>query len=473
MAPEVDLTKMLRDLPQGDRWLEHLRDDLLPFWTMESALGNPIGNFPTYRSNDGSLYSPDNPSSELHSPSVAGIVNLERDYVRSKSRQAFAYGVAYHMNGDEKLLGYAKAGVDFLRENALDAANGGAYSYWTGDNRTPGPPAAQRTSQDLAYALSGMGFLYYLTRDDALLKDILKLKTYIFDTYYDSALDLITWVNESSADGDDPGQRELVSQLDQVYGYMLWLYRSVPEPHRTEWSEDLVHLAHIMIEQFFSSRNNIFWGAITSTESRKLGMDHTDYGHSIKTLWLIRQIGKLTNNLDLTLFATERASQMLRDAYIEETGSWARGLDAHGDRDDDKEWWSLAELDQTAATFSLSDPAWASYLTRTYAYWFKNMVDHENHGIWHMVRASDNTPVSGIPKQHSWKNALHSFEHALVGYVTAQQLHGKPARLYYAFSNEVDPSTVQPYFYQGKLAKLREVPGSAVRRQEATFSDIR
>ena len=33
----------LTSLPTGARWLEHLNNDLLPFWTMPSALGNPLG----------------------------------------------------------------------------------------------------------------------------------------------------------------------------------------------------------------------------------------------------------------------------------------------------------------------------------------------------------------------------------------------------------------------------------------------
>ena len=43
-------------------------------------------------------------------------------------------------------------------------------------------------------------------------------------------------------------------------------------------------------------------------------------------------------------------------------------------------------------------------------------------------------PSDMSPKQWEWKNAYHSFEHALVGYIVAQQLNDKPVTLYYAFS---------------------------------------
>jgi hypothetical protein len=43
-----------------------------------------------------------------------------------------------------------------------------------------------------------------------------------------------------------------------------------------------------------------------------------------------------------------------------------------------------------------------------------------------MVDGKTNLPKPSFPKQHSWKNALHSFEHALVSYMFAEQLHGRP-----------------------------------------------
>ena len=39
-------------LPTGREWVTHIRQDLLPYWTTPVALGNPIGNFPTFRAND-------------------------------------------------------------------------------------------------------------------------------------------------------------------------------------------------------------------------------------------------------------------------------------------------------------------------------------------------------------------------------------------------------------------------------------
>ncbi len=305
------------------------------------------------------------PCPELENP-VPGIVKPEREYVRAKSRQIFAYGVAYNLTGESKYLKLAKAGVDYLHAHAL-APEGGAYTYF--EDGVGLPSEARRISQDMAYAVAGLGFYYYLTRDTDVLADIVALKDYIFDTYYDEEWDLLAWAHEDYVDYVNPDgteekvsteQRELVAQLDQVYGYMLLLTPTLPEtfngkPLRSKWEDDLVHLATIMAEQFYTPDNNIFFGAITDPIEQRLGTDHTDFGHSIKTLWLIYEIGKLTGHYELTAFAQEKVPLIFEEAFLED-GTWGRRINQYGQLETDKEWWILAELDQTAATFSLRDP---------------------------------------------------------------------------------------------------------------------
>ena len=486
--PVNNIGLIINSVPTGERWLQHLKEDLLPFWELESARPED-GNFPTYRCNDGSLYDLNNLCPELANP-VPGIVKLSREYVRSKSRQVFAYGIAYNLTGEAKYLQWAKNGVDFLREYAFDRLNGGAYTYFEADDPTLAgkPEPDKRISQDMTYALSGLAYFYYLTRDDAILQDIVAVKNYIFETYYDKEWDLIAWANSDYIDYENPDgtvekvssdQRELVSQLDQVYAYMMLLTPILPGEIKKEWEADLVHLANIMSTQFYTPDKNIFWGAITDSTSKKLGTDHTDFGHSIKTLWLIYSIGKLTQHYDLVLFAQEAAPKILEAAFLAD-GSWGRRINEYGQVERDKEWWILAELDQVAATFSLRDPSYAKYLPTTYAYWFEYIVDHVNHGVWHWINAADNKPDLRFPKQHSWKNAFHSFEHAIVGYLTGQEIHDLPSTLYFAF-NEIpaDVTQIRPYIYAAKIdteasdlsTEQVSIPGYG--KQKVVFKDIR
>jgi hypothetical protein len=47
--PDVSL------LPTGQEWITHIQADLLPYWTPPVALGSPIGNFPTFRADNGAV----------------------------------------------------------------------------------------------------------------------------------------------------------------------------------------------------------------------------------------------------------------------------------------------------------------------------------------------------------------------------------------------------------------------------------
>src|SRR5215467_3086015 len=78
-------------LPPGIRWLDHLNNDLLPFWTSDTALGEPLGAFPSTRCDDRTLYDERNPCPEI---------GRNRDLAQQRhlvalSRQAYGYGVAF------------------------------------------------------------------------------------------------------------------------------------------------------------------------------------------------------------------------------------------------------------------------------------------------------------------------------------------------------------------------------------------
>src|ERR1700722_14109612 len=70
------------DLPAAAEWKRHLEQDILPFWQTPAALGNPVGSFPSFRCNDGSLTDPQAPCGEfLSAPDwIRGAVG--RQYVR-------------------------------------------------------------------------------------------------------------------------------------------------------------------------------------------------------------------------------------------------------------------------------------------------------------------------------------------------------------------------------------------------------
>lgn len=457
-------------LTSGQRWLEHFQKDLLPFWNLPDAWGEPRGNFPTFRCNDGHLLSPENPCPEIAAAPAWIKENYGRDFVRMKSRQTYFYGVAYHLTGDPKMLELCRDGVRFLREKALDKETGSAISYW--EKGVAGPPLLQRTSQDLAYAQLGLAMYYYLTRDEAVLADILRLKAHIFSQYWKADWGMLMWVVQDDQ-GLENKRQELVAQLDQINAYMLLLTPILPEPHRTQWKKDLLMLAKAMREKFFAPEQHLFWGSLHNPEERVLGSRHTDFGHTAKALWMIERIGRLTGEPGLVEFATREAALVLKKAYLADSGSWASRLRSDGNLDIHKEWWIYAELDQAAATLALHDPVQARFLPKTFDYWLRYMVDPQQHEIFGWVNGRTHQGGEGL-KIHQWKSGYHSAEHALVCYLTSQSLQGKAVTLYYAFP--ASDGNARPYVFSGKMLKaepspLQGFPG--LKKWQIRFAELR
>lgn len=438
-------------LLSGDRWIRHLKDDLLKFWDTPEALGSPVGNFPTYRNNDGTIPDFSCPTPEFTNP-VPGIVFPDRDHVRAKARQTYAYGVAFHLTGSLKYIDYMQKGLEYLKNNAFDK-DGGFFSYQDAKTKQWGPKASQRTSQDLAYALSCFAFYFYLTRDKKTLDLVLEVKKYIFEAYFDKEWEMFRWVLEPNSDGDFPQQKKLVSLLDQIYAYMIWLVPCLSEPYRSEFEENLKQITYTLVDRFYSAHFDFFFGEITTSENRKLDTNNTDFGHSVKAFNMIYFVGQRLKDMALIEFARQKMCTLLGKAYLEESGSWASRMHEDGSLVRDKEWWSFCVLDQAAATLTLTEPYYCRYLEKTHTYWFDYMVDHKYGDVWHLVDDQTNKPKPNFPKQHSWKNAWHTFEHALVNYIVGQQLNNLPATLYFAFHGAPPSSEkINPYFYRGSVS---------------------
>lgn len=457
-------------LPPPERWLDHLTRELLPFWDQPSALGNPVGSFPTSRCNDGTVLDIRRPCPEFRP--FSWLLN-ERQYVVPLSRQIYAYGVAFHMTGDPRYLDYARAGVEYLRANAFDRTAGGVASYYDPTSRRWLPAPEARNPQELAYALLGMSFYYYLTRDPGLLPDIVAVKDHIMGSYWNPDLGVLQWYLADQPN-DPAAQRRIVAVLDQMNAYLALLAPILPEPYQSQWKTDLVGPSNMLIGHFWSDETGLFYTSATTAADKDPAKATVDFGHSIKAMWMIRWAGLLYPDPFLVEFAETLGPGVLDQAWLEDTGSWANARTPSG-IDKNKDWWSYAELDQFSATLALRDARFAGRLTRAYDYWFNHFVDPVYGEVWNTVEAETNRPpANGLPKQWTWKNGYHSFEHALVAYITTSQLQARPVTLYYAFQGLASRPLVRPYFFDGSLSSFESLDAGGGRIiQKVVFKDIR
>jgi mannose/cellobiose epimerase-like protein (N-acyl-D-glucosamine 2-epimerase family) len=461
----------IASLPPPAAWQQHLERDILPFWQTPSALGSPVGNFPTFRCNDGSLYNPQAPCAEYLTAPAWIRSALGRQYVRMMSRQVYLYGVAFHLTGDRRYLVWAHAGVEYILDHAWDNKTGDIASYWQDGSAV----STAQTSQDLAYDLVGLSFYYYLTRDPYVLQPILRAEQYIRQNYFDPRLGLY----RLALKGPDADRLDLVAQLDQANAYMLLVAPLLPQPYQEQWRAELSQIARIIRERFYDRASGFFVGTLApATAKNRCIFDRvdTDFGHTIKAYWMLYFIGRLVHDSGLENFAREHAPAILRRAYLPASGSWTTQptCDAKsGGIDRTSTWWMSAELDQAALTFGLSDFHLLRYIPATFDFWLKHMVDHRYGEVWDEIRLPDYTPQ--LPKTHLWKNGFHTAEHALIGYIATAALRSEPVVLYYAFRDCKIPPDVKPYYYDGTAASHAESASQAMPgfcRVQVTFSNV-
>ena len=455
--------------PDGEWWMQHFLRDLLPFWDMPAALGNPIGAFPSTRCNDGSVIDYSKPCAEVDN---AYLLTKSR-YLVPLSRQIYGYGVAFHLTGDPRYLQYMKAGVDVIRSTWIDREHGGMFQEQDLDSGAMRPAVEFRDPQQLGYGLLGIAFYYYLTRDPEVLPDIIETKRYILGTYYNERLGALQWLLANNGD-TRYDSKNLVASLDQMNTYHVLLAPILPEPYQTEFKGSLRVLAHALINQFYSPKGNLFFLSATNPQDEDINFSTADFGHSSKAMWMIRYTGLMTGDRDLVSFAETNAPPLFERAYIASCACWGGGVVRGGGMDPNKSWWVYAELDQLAGTLAIAGLPTGQYLAGTTDYWIKNFVDHKYGEVWTTLDASTNNPPAGdLPKAWPWKNAYHSFEHALVGYITGQQLNGKTVTLYYAFNNPAGIDAIQPYFFTGKIQSVEPQFHATGAVYKVTFSGVK
>lgn len=468
---------------------------------------------------------------------------LDRTFIRMHSRQTYVYGVAYHITGNEEYLKLAHRGVTWLLRHAIDEKNG-SFTYLAGGKPGPGPD--YRTSQDQSYTLLGLAFYYYLTRDQKVLDVLTRLKDDVKRKYMSSGWEggrLIKWVLRNNLepvptclstipapDKASAEQKELVALLDQVNAYMLLTTVSAPDKQREAWLADLHSMAQTIEDRFYNdgikSQDQIhtgidpkvpegmFAGCLTykgppvppsgrifcdgskdpipppiDPENCDPSNHHTDFGHSIKSFWMLYLIGREKGDMGMEQFALRGADALFPRAYLE-NGTWARALKPTTPfdpknpsfvHDRDKEWWIYAELDQMAATMSLRDPArHVPRLNTTYAYWLSSFLEGSEVVQWKYDTCPNADDAHcynrAIPKANLWKNGFHSMEHGLVAYITTSGVEKKPLRLYYALVTRDTPE-LRPYYYKASVvtrdAGMIVDAGVKYRKVVAEFTNIR
>lgn len=453
--------KVLKEIPnelRGETWKNHFVNDILPFWTMEEAKGNPLGNFATYR--------------QMNGKNVDGTKSIDIVYPRMLSRQIYTYSMGYLLTGDEELLKLAKEGVDWMITKAIDKEKGGFYPILTSQGAiiteqhliSFGVPKQiyekfyLKSSQDTAYCNLGFAAYYFVTRDKEVEKYLLETKDMIFNPKYFWDATKNTVKDAMSVDmtkeiDQEGGGAELVAVLDQINAYMLLVQPVLSEKsRRDEFLNDMKRLSDTMIKEFY--KDGVFWGQ--KDNIGKYGTRHVDFGHTLKSYWMLNELDKRIAGHPYKAFVNENAPQMITLAFDSQYGRWGKAMTGKTTASYGCDWWIYAEADQFAASINMGNYTYIDMLKNTSGNWMNDFVDKTYKEVYPGINRDGtkayNWTVSDTAKQNEWKNGFHTTEHSVVMYITGKALEGKNAELYFAIpESEENTFEAKPYIYHGEI----------------------
>ncbi len=433
----------LRPVPEvleGNTWLRHLREDLLPYWELPAALGEPLGNFPSFRDGQGAL--------DPERGTFRGLSTL--------ARGVYGYSVAFHLTGDEKYLTYARAGLRWIDEHGRDPEYGGWYRDLT-ETGDPRVPDGNKPIFDLASLGMAYGMYFNVTREHWAEERLLAVRDLIFDKYRapgsDALVDAMTANMQTQVVGNNgfditnllvPGTALLLPNADLL----------TDPARRTQFRDDLRMVTDALIAQH---RNKVppetwwFWGR--SAPLRQVhSAAQTDFGHTIKSHEMIYNANNVFPDRPWSSLAVDR-DVMLERAWDDPAARWHADLNsfAPGDNELDSPWWMHDEADQTLAALDLKENfARRDRLARSAQSWLDVFVDPEYpHEVWtRPLRDGTFQVPNGAEKSQRGKNMYHAFEHVLVMYLHGRAMQGLPAELHYALPADLAlTAEAEPYWF--------------------------
>ena len=461
-------TTAVPDVLGGGTWVRHLSEDLMPYWDSPAALGEPVGNFPTFLGRSGEVL-PEN--------TTRGLVAL--------SRRVYGYSVAFMLTGNAKYLTYAKAGLGWIETHAADPVHGGYFGQLD-VNGDPLNRLANKDASDLAAVGLAYGMYFNVTRDPAAEAGLLAVRDLLFDKYYDAAgnrlrdavtYDLATEVDTGNNGGDITNYVQAVTSI-----YLANTPLLTDPARRAQFRSDTRKLTQSLIDNFKSTTAaNPWWFWGRTKRFGNFNALETTFGHNLKSYALIANANRMFPDRPWDNLAADRTTLITR-AWDDLASRWNQQLVsfAPGNVERDSAWWMHDEADQLLATLDLDGGFTnTSQLARSAQSFLDIYVDREDPAretFSRVIRTGNTTEE--LRKSHLGKSMLHNFEHALVMYLHGRALEGLPARLFYAFpAEQALTATAKPYWFDatGETrtvgAPLENLPGHSVVEVDFTGLD--
>ena len=307
---------------------------------------------------------------------------------------------------------------------------------------------------DVASLGLAFGMYYNVTRDPEVEADLLEVRDFVFEHYYDPATsrikDALKYDLSEEIDlGDNGG--DITNYLVPGSALLLPNADLLSDPaRRAQFRDDL----RVVTEQLIArhrgtgAESSWFWGR-TGLVGR-FGSGDTDFGHSIKSHELILNANAVFPDRPWSGLSADREA-LLQRAWDAPAARWnqRRSGPVGAGTERDSEWWMHDEADQTLAALDLGNGfAHQDWLAASAASWTSVFVDRTRSARETFFRPARNPALAEMRKTGFGKNMYHVSEHALIMFLHGRALEGLPARLHYAFpTTQALTAQAEPYWF--------------------------
>ena len=403
-------------LEKCDGWLveieNHLRDELLPFW-FSNGVDTEYGGFLTYFDADGY------PTGETDKTLVAQL------------RMIFTFSQIHREGlGNDKALGIAQQGFEFLINHFWDDLHGGWF-WITEQDGTP----LNRSKLGYGHAFAMLALSEYgmasgdLRAMEFAVKTFETMQTFSADNLNGGYYEFHERDWQKKAAGEYGGDRKSFDVHLHMMEALTNMYEATgANIYRDRCSEviDLIfarmmHAEHgtgmmQFMPDWTPARAILFkdvWGSdrdVEEDEGRPL--NNTSYGHNVEFVWLLNHAIKI---LDLDRDAYTPRMKVIMDHAVANGIDWAKGglycegpLGEGEAREKNKEFWQQAEMMIALLEAHLlwEDPEYLKAYENIHRFVMDVNINHEV-GEWYPLFDENNTMLADY-MGHAWKINYHT-----------------------------------------------------------------